>query len=75
MLLGSWAADQGAYPPRAQLWAPRTLIRVPTYQGVLGLCVQEAWPLIWVHTDLGVRCVLGLREWGHKGPQLLQRIL
>ena len=29
----------------------------------LGLCAQAAWSLIWVHTDLGFRCVLGLLIW------------
>ena len=46
-----------------QVWAPRLLIRVPTSPGALGLCVQAAWPLIWVPTDLGFRCVLGLLIW------------
>ena len=42
------------------MWAPRPLIGVHTYLGALSLCGQAAWLLIWVCTDLGFRCVLGL---------------
>ena len=43
-----------------QVWAPRPLIGVRPYLGALSLCGQAAWLLIWVCTDLGCRCVLGL---------------
>ena len=42
------------------MWAPRPLFGVHTYPGALGLFTQVAMPLIWVHTYLGFRCVLGL---------------
>ena len=46
--------------PVFQVWAPRPLIGIRTDLGALGLCAQVAWSLIWVRTDLGFRCVLGL---------------
>ena len=62
-----------------RLQAARPLIGVRTHPGL------QVWVprlLIWVHTDLGFRCLLGLliqcsqsrdlREWGRKRPRLLQ---
>ena len=46
-----------------QVWVPRPLIEVHAHPGALGLCAQAACPLIWVGTDLGFRCVLGLLIW------------
>ena len=49
--------------PGFQVWVPRLLMGVCTYPQALGLCAQASWSIIWVHTDLGFRCVLGFVIW------------
>ena len=58
--VGAQAADLLRTQLGFQVWVSRPLIGVRTYPGALGLCTQAAWPLIWVLTYLGFRCVLGL---------------
>ena len=64
--LGSWAADQGALPPRVSVVGAQSSdfgASQPGFRCVLGLIIPRS------------QSVQGLRGEGRKRPQLLQRVL
>ena len=61
--IGSQAIDKGAHPPGVSGVGAQTADWGTHLPGGLGLCAPAALLLIWVHTDLGFKCVLGLLIW------------